>query len=197
MTPTDLAPAARQVVALLAGVRDAQLTWPTPSEDRSVGALVDHLDGLSQAFAAAARKELDERTAAPPRAAAAHLPGDWRRTVPAHVLGLVEHWREPAAWAGMTRAGGVELPGAVAGIVALDELVLHGWDLARATGQPFAADAESVQACLPFVTDVPEDARDGLFGPALPVPADTPPMERLLRLSGRDPTWQPPGQAAG
>ncbi len=37
----------------------------------------------------------------------------------------------------MTKAGGVDLPGEVAGLVALDELVVHGWDVARATGQAY------------------------------------------------------------
>lgn len=40
-------------------------------------------------------------------------------------------WKDPAAWTGMTRAGGVDLPGEIAAAVAADELVLHGWDLAR------------------------------------------------------------------
>ena len=30
----------------------------------------------------------------------------------------------------MTEAGGVTMPGEVTGLVALDEVVLHGWDLA-------------------------------------------------------------------
>ena len=36
---------------------------------------------------------------------------------------------------GTTKAGGLELPGEVAGLVALDELVIHGWDVARSSGQ--------------------------------------------------------------
>ena len=45
---------------------------------------------------------------------------------------LVDAWHDPGAWQGMTKAGPFELPGEVAGVVALDELVLHGWDLAVA-----------------------------------------------------------------
>ena len=41
----------------------------------------------------------------------------------------------------MTKAGPVEMPGEIGGLVALDEIVIHGWDLATATGQPFAVDA--------------------------------------------------------
>lgn len=38
-------------------------------------------------------------------------------------------------------AGGVDLPRQVAGLVALDEVVLHGWDVAKATGQPYNVEA--------------------------------------------------------
>ena len=41
-------------------------------------------------------------------------------------------------------AGPVELPGSEAAQVALNEVVVHGWDLAVATGQPYAADPASV-----------------------------------------------------
>ncbi len=40
----------------------------------------------------------------------------------------------------MTSAGPIEMPGEIAGLVALDELVVHGWDLARATDQPYDVD---------------------------------------------------------
>ena len=46
----------------------------------------------------------------------------------------------------MSRAGGVDFPGEVAGMVALTEVVVHGWDLARATGQPYGIDAADSRA---------------------------------------------------
>ena len=51
----------------------------------------------------------------------------------------------------MTAAGGVDLPGEVAGIVALDELVVHGWDLAKATGQPADYDGPGLEAVYALV----------------------------------------------
>jgi len=44
---------------------------------------------------------------------------------------LAGAWQEPDAWTGMTVAGPVEMPGEIAGLVALNELVIHGWDVAR------------------------------------------------------------------
>jgi uncharacterized protein (TIGR03086 family) len=78
---------------------------------------------------------------------------------------------------------------------ALDELVLHGSDLARATGQSFDCDPASTQAVLGFTTmsAQPEQAamRGGLFGPVVDVPEDASAFDRALGFAGRDPAWTP------
>ncbi len=96
----------------------------------------------------------------------------------------------------MTQAGGVTLPAEVAGHVALHELVLHGWDIARASGQPFDSDPGTLHTCLESVSamyppDRPE-RREGVFGPAVEVPADAELVDRVVGLAGRDPAWKPP-----
>ena len=77
--------------------------------------------------------------------------------------------------------------------------MLHGWDLARATGQRYECDPVSTQIVLDFVTQAarPDQAqlRTGLFGPVVPVPPDAPAFDRALGLAGRDPAWSP--DAAG
>ncbi|AVT33882.1 TIGR03086 family protein [Plantactinospora sp. BC1] len=195
----DLGPAAQEVIRLVGGVTDDQLTDPTPSTDTSVAALLDHLMGLSLAFTWAARKSGGDgpgASAPPPPASPDNLDPQWRTVLPARLTELVESWRQPAAWAGMTTAGGVTMPAEVMGMVALDELVLHGWDLAKATGQPFHCDPASTEAVLEFTAESarPEQAagREGLFGPVVPVPADAPPFDRALGFAGRDPGWTPP-----
>jgi uncharacterized protein (TIGR03086 family) len=116
--------------------------------------------------------------------------------LPRRLEELAEAWSAPSAWEGLTEAGGVTMPAEVMGVVALDELVLHGWDLARATGQPYAVDPVSAAAVLEFAAETaqPEQAhlREGLFGPVVPVPADAPVFDRALGLAGRDPAWAPP-----
>lgn len=80
----------------------------------------------------------------------------------------------------MTETGGMELPGEVAGLVALDELVIHGWDLARALD----ADPASLQAVHTFLGSfaAPRSQEDGRgpFGPVVEVPDDAPLLARVI-----------------
>lgn len=195
-TLLDLGPQARIVADLAAGVPDARLAGPTPCPDYTVGGLLGHIAGLAVAFRDAARKDLGATTDTAPDAAAPPLPADWREELP-RVLGeLAEAWRDPAAWTGMTRAGGVDLPGDIAGEVAVDELVIHGWDLARATGQEYAPDQAALRASHAFLlASVEDEGRAEIFGAVVPVPDDAPLLDRAVGLSGRDPGWTP--QTAG
>jgi uncharacterized protein (TIGR03086 family) len=189
-TTLDLGPPTAEVSRVVSGVRDDQLTDPTPCEGTSVAALLDHLIGLTIAFRMAAEKTVPEGG---PSADAASLAPDWRTRLPAQLEALAAAWRDPSAWEGTTEAGGVTMPAPAMAAVALDEVLIHGWDLAVATGQPYRPDPASVQACLEFVGDRSDPANEpeGLFGPVVPVPDDAPPFDRLLGRTGRDPGWTP------
>jgi uncharacterized protein (TIGR03086 family) len=193
VTMIDLEPAARTLANLVRGVRDDQLTAATPCTESTLGALLDHVDGLSIAFTAAATKTPLPGGSQAPSANAARLGADWSERIPQRLTALAAAWRDPAAWSGMTEAGGQELPGEVAGVVALDELILHGWDIAVASGQRFSCEPDLVEAAYGFVqrtvTQNPNGV-PGLFGPPVQVPADATPLDRLLGLAGRDPAWR-------
>jgi uncharacterized protein (TIGR03086 family) len=104
----------------------------------------------------------------------------------------VAAWQQPSAWEGTAEAGGVVMPAPVAAVVTLDEVLVHGWDLAVATGQHYTADPASVAACTEFAAQAAaQGPTPGLFGPPVPVPDDAPPLDRLLGLTGRDPAWRP------
>ena len=64
-------------------------------------------------------------------------------------------------------AGPIEMPADIAALVALDEVVVHGWDLARATGQPYDPDEASVLASWASrrASRSPPEAGAGPFGP--------------------------------
>ncbi|MEV6733339.1 MULTISPECIES: TIGR03086 family metal-binding protein [unclassified Streptomyces] len=193
----DLGPQARIVARLAAAVPDSRLADRTPCPEYAVSDLLGHLTSLAVAFRDAARKDLGPTTDTAPGAATPSLPARWREELP-RVLGeLAEAWKDPAAWTGMTRAGGVDLPGEIAAAVAADELVLHGWDLARATGQEYAPDQAALRASHVFLLAVAEDGDrgGGIFGPVVPVPDDAPLLDRAVGLSGRDPGWTPPTSA--
>jgi uncharacterized protein (TIGR03086 family) len=187
-----LHPAARAVARLLDGIRNEQLTNPTPCPKYAVRELLGHLVGLSTAFRDAARKELGATTDTDPGSALPVLDDDWRSVLPQRLDELAEAWRQREAWDGDTRAGGVSLPAAVAGRVALNELVIHGWDLARATGQEYDPAEASLEVSYELMQPAGDDpSRGGIFGPVVAVPEEAPLLDRVVGLSGRRPDWKP------
>ncbi|MEV0783641.1 TIGR03086 family metal-binding protein [Streptomyces sp. NPDC050423] len=192
--PQDLEPAARQITALLDAVDDTWLSAPTPCPGVTVSALLAHIGGLAVAFRDAARKELGPTTDTAPSLAEMVPADDWRGTLPEALDAMVTAWRSPDAWQGMSRAGSVDLPGEVAGMVGLNELVLHGWDLARSTGQPFRAEEAHLHSTLALLAALGDSPPAGSpFGPPVPVPDDAPLLDRAVARSGRRPDWQPGG----
>jgi len=193
----DLDSAAREVARLLDGVNDDQLGGPNPCADTTVTCLLEHLLGLSLAFTSAARKTTGGAGdgSVPGSPTTEHLDPNWRTLLPERLGELADAWRDPMAWTGMTEAGGMRMAAKQMGAVALDELVLHGWDLARATGQRFTCDPASTAAVLAFssASAHPERAagREGLFAPMVDVPADASAFDRALGFAGRDPGWTP------
>jgi uncharacterized protein (TIGR03086 family) len=191
-TTFDLGAQTAEVARVVAGVRDDQLDGPTPNEGTPVAGLLDHLVGLTMAFTMGARKE---PTTGAPRAAADQLPADWRERLPRQLAELAEAWREPGAWEGTATVAGAELPAVVMGVVAADEVLVHGWDLAVATGQDYRADPDVAAAVLHQVRMLNqpgmEELRNGQFGPVVPVPEGAPVLDRVLGLTGRSPSWRP------
>ena len=93
------------------------------------------------------------------------------------------------------------MPGAamIDGVISAD-LVLHRWDLARATGQDDTFEPDELARMWPGLQQIPDVMRVPgafgpgvvVFGPEVPVPADAPLQDRALGLLGRDPAWAPP-----
>ena len=189
----DLHPAAQRTISLVTSLDDEQLDLPTPCPEARVGDLIDHLGVFAVTFLAAARKDSEGRTSPPPPPSRANLEPDWRDRISRDLLALADAWRDPQAWEGSTYAGGTEMPAEVVGLVALDELVVHGWDIAVATTQPYEPASPEIEAAMTFVKsfDAPRDG--GLFGPIVPVADDATQLDQLLGLTGRDPSWQPSG----
>lgn len=187
----DLRPAVRRTGAVVAAVPDDLLAVITPT-GATVAELINHVGGLALAFRAAALKEFGPLTDLAPGVSGNGVEPGWRDRTPLDLGALGDAWGRPEAWTGMTRAGGIDLPGEVAGLVALDEVVIHGWDLAVATGQDYELTDQELKTTTNFVAafDVPRDG--SMFGPIVEVPDSASPLDRLLGLTGRDPAWRPP-----
>ena len=190
--PLDFDPPVRQLRALLLGVADEDLTAPTPCPDWTVGDLLDHIMGLSWAFTHSARKSTDAPglSGPPPPPSAANLPPHWRSRLPVLLEELATAWKDPAAWTGTATAGGVTMPATAMGMVAMNELVMHSWDLAQSTGQEFAADPRILEALIDFLSEGAAEGTPGMFGPVVQIEDEATLLEQALGLAGRDPSWQ-------
>lgn len=179
----DLGVATAELARVAGHVGAADLDRPTPCEGWTVRDVLVHVLGLSAHFTTVARHTAPVTTET-------DLPADWRERLVRRLDDLAAAWREPEAWTGEGEAGGVRMSNAEFGVVALDEVVLHGWDLARALDVPFHVTDDDLAAITGFVAafeHASEEQRAGLFGPTLPVPADASAFERILVLAGRDP----------
>jgi uncharacterized protein (TIGR03086 family) len=192
----NLRSAAHEMARLVHGVRDDQLGDPTPCPGYALGDLLQHVRGLAEAFTLAARKEQPSGGSRPPPQGNASLLGDdWRGETTQWLGRLIDAWADPAAWEGTTWIAGFEAPSSAVGITAANELVVHGWDVARASGQQLLLDDASLAPSREFVAMMSgpgsEEARGDAFGPALAVPLGASVLDEVIAGNGRDPAWSP------
>ncbi|MGI5164889.1 TIGR03086 family metal-binding protein [Spirillospora sp. CA-253888] len=185
-----LAASAAEAARIARGVRPEQLAAPTPCAEYDVRALVNHwVLFTSHGLECRARRrpipeELMERDfTADPR---------WAEAYAAQLDRAVAAWAEPAAWEGPILIGDQELPAGDVLKLIIKELTVHGWDVARATGQDIAVSPEVGELMLKVVAEHAELYRryEG-FAEPVAVAAGAPAFERALAESGRDPRWTP------
>ena len=179
----DLTPAATEMSRLVREVRDDQLDDPTPDDGWQVSRLLTHVHEFATVFTLNARKA--------PIALADGLPDDWHSAIPAQLDELAAAWQDPAAWEGRVSAGGVEMSAPENALVAVEELVLHGWDLARSIGGEVWPRDEDLARVEEFQTLFARAIASGQgpYGPSVEVGADAGRFEQLLGVAGRDPGW--------
>lgn len=198
------ATAVTTVAEVLTAVRSDQYELPTPCEGMAVGALQEHLVMVLRRVACAGRGEPVQSW---PADAADVAPGEW-----------LDAWRSAAhdvqsAWGDDVLERPTDLPwGVYTGTEVLgvytNELSVHAWDLAAATGLEPAWDVpslefalEAIHAQLPMADRAPMWAEtraqlppgfpwEDPFGPAVPVSDDAPLIDRLVAWNGREPSWR-------
>ncbi|MGW3404667.1 TIGR03086 family metal-binding protein [Streptomyces zhihengii] len=182
--------ASERSVPVVRGIADDRLGDPTPCAEYDVRQLVDHLYQVVVNFQALATKKDADFS----REAAFVGQGDWRAGFAEETAALVDAWAAPGADQGVT--GQMSMPAPLVGRMALGDLTVHAWDLARATGQEYTPDASVVGEVLEAFGELAPTARKmGVFGEERPLPdggEGATDFDRLLALTGRDPQWQRP-----
>jgi len=173
----------KEVVPLLTRLIDRitpeQYDAPTPCTTFTVAGVLEHMVAGATAYAPVFRGE-----AAP---AGPDLEGDVRVRWRSAMADLLSAVHADGAQERTVQAPFGEVPGAVfARFVAFDGLV-HGWDLARATGQEYAPREELVAAVDSFARQaLAPQMRDGdTFKNETEAGEAATPMERLAAFSGR------------
>ena len=188
---TDPRPLHRRAIAqtepIVAAVCSAQLTLPTPCAEFDVRALLSHIVGGLNRVAIVG--EGGDALARPARAD--DVPDDgWAAAYRAAAARAQAAWADDAKLDALVEVPWGKIPGrfAIAGYV--QEILMHGWDLARATGQPTEGDPELAQWALAGAQRIlpPESRGDDIpFGPVVEVPADAAPYAQLAAYLGRHP----------
>ncbi len=167
------------------GVRPDQWELATPCGDWNVRTLTNHL------LQVAAALELSGAGQAVPTDlwSGDLMDGDWAGRFDGYAGRAVNAWTRPPA---SVSFGGTDLPGPLVLTMLAADLVIHGWDLARATGQDYRCDDDAARMAHQFVVETGDQGRQmGIFAAARPVGEDAPALDRALAGSGRDPRWSP------
>ncbi len=177
------------LAVLVDGIANDQLHDPTPCTDYDVEQLRNHVLGWLTNFAAG----FADPDGQAPLASVEdyHAPVDAAGTVRSAADQLDRALRDGAASRSL-RLGESAMPGELALGMILWEYQVHGWDLARATGQDWSPPPAAAQASLEFAPGMLTEDYQGegkTFGPQVDVSDSAPPLDRLIGLSGRDPNW--------
>jgi uncharacterized protein (TIGR03086 family) len=163
-------------------VRDDQWTDPTPCTEWNVRDLVSHHVVGNYAFASILH---GERPAAPQE-----MLGPGRDLLSAYrdsAAAVLGAFRQPGVLERLFTVPFGTVPGMVALHLRITEALVHGWDLARATGQAADFPDDLAEEELAFsrakLGDVP--AGRSPFAPPQPVADDAPVIDRLAACLGR------------
>jgi uncharacterized protein (TIGR03086 family) len=158
----------------VAGAVD-QLDGPTPCDEWDVRTLLNHMLDTQRYFTGAARGEdVAPPSPTPPTVMGEDPVADFERSRSE----LLEAFGQP---------GVIDKTGPSLGIAFADQL-LHGWDLAKATGQDATMPAGLADAAYQMIHGrFTDEQRVGVFKPAVPAPANATRQDELLAYTGRDP----------
>ncbi len=183
MDPKTQATTAVQLLTpLVEGTRADQLGAQTPCSEWKVRDLLNHVIGGGHMFASGLRGESFEGDGSADVVGDDHL-ASFKTSIDGFSAALAntEDLDKP-----VTLPFGT-LPTVAALQLAAGDLLVHSWDLAQATGQPFDPPVDFVEASYGFFrVAVTDDLRAaGMFGPPVEVASDAAPLTKLLGHAGR------------
>jgi uncharacterized protein (TIGR03086 family) len=169
------------------GVSDQELGAPTPCPDFDVRTVINHMLGTIEAMRRVGASEaLDAQD--PWGTGGDHIGETWRTDLSERLREYADAWSRPDAWEGAVMDG--KMPKQAIGKMGYVEVMLHGWDLAKGTGQDLQFDDEAAEQALEIMDEIGEQGRaGGAFGPEVEVSDDAEPFEKALAKAGRDPGW--------
>ena len=187
---SQMAAAAAEAAKVVNGVPEGTLDAPTPCRDWDLRTLLNHT--ILWTSYSAERRAHGESVAEDLMTKDFTAEPGFRDDYARQIDRAVQAWADQKAWAGEIGVMGDATPAADVGAMLIMEMVLHGWDVAKATGQEYNADDAVAEAVLDTVTAQAELFRKYQgFADAIEAPADATAFDRALRLSGRDPDWKP------
>jgi uncharacterized protein (TIGR03086 family) len=183
--------ACESTAAIVGNVPRDQLTEPTPCRKWDVGDLINHIIGATEFFG-----DLAERGASPDGDVPTYTDGDYVTLFAGQTRRLLEAFSTPGAMDRTMELPTGPSPGSLVIQVATGEIFVHGWDLARATGQDLPADhgvAEALWASTwPALSARVRDEHPSVFAPEVRVATGRSDIDRLVAFLGRDPDWVRP-----
>jgi uncharacterized protein (TIGR03086 family) len=191
----EMTQAADAAARTVGSVTAAQFGDPTPCAEWDVRTLLNHL--ILWTSYSAERRAHGESVSGELMARDFAAEPDFAAAYRAQLDRALAAWADPAAWERELNVMGAATAAADVAALLIAEMVLHGWDLAAATGQSYAVGGKAVAAARAAVEANAEMFRQYKgFAEPIPVPDGAPVLDRLLALSGRDPRWTPEAGAA-
>ena len=160
---------------------------PTPCQEWVLADLTQHALGTTAGLARLGRREPLDATD-PWGRPVSDLP--WSEQLSGQLEDLAAAWSGVGAWQGEVDMGGQQMPASMIGDMVLAEVVLHGWDLARATGQQLDvpdAVAHELRRGIEQTADLGRQM--GAYGEAVEVDENASDLDHALGAAGRDPAW--------
>ena len=170
---------------ILAGIQSQQLTSPTPCTNWNVQQLIIHNIKVAQWV----NSVFTGGEGPDPFAVDDHLPSEGAEAAfMAATNDVLAAIKVPGMLEKVLETPFGEMPAGNFLMMPFGDILIHKWDLAKATNQDTGMDSSMADACFKAMEPMADGGRQsGFFGPAVVVAANASDRDKLLGLTGRTP----------